>query len=101
MPAARDLQLHHLLALRDQYRSEADVMARTLGDLREEVERCQRQRMLAQLWGEPVDPLHRRELTEVQDEHDRVAMELAHIRLAVLGVQDEIATAGPGERLSA
>ena len=91
MSTSPDPNRQHLIELEAQYRAEELAMTRLLSAVREELEFCQRERRRALLWGNATSAENDRECTELEAEYDRLAMEVAHVRLAVLGVRDEIA----------
>lgn len=66
-------------------------MSRLLTRVREELEYCQRERRRSLLWGPELDVENDRECARLETEYDQLAMEVAHVRLAVLGLRDEIA----------
>ncbi len=83
-------RLHQLL---QRFRTEERSLQAVLADLQAELEHCLGETAFLRC----IDP-HRSEVLvrrciELQAECDQLAIELAHVRLAILGVGEELATA--------
>lgn len=91
MSTSPDQTRQHLAELEAQYCAEELAMTRLLTSVREELEYCLRERRRSLLWGAELDAENDQECTRLETEYDQLAMEVAHVRLAVLGVRDEIA----------
>jgi hypothetical protein len=98
-----DLDPHgrRLRELLHRFRAEEAGLRHALDQLEAALEECHRQASRARLV-DPDAPLQLDHCRQLQTEHDDLAIELVHVRLAVAGAAEELAeyeTARRGERM--
>lgn len=79
-----------LRLLLQRYRTEARSLATTLAELQSELEHWQRETAIRQLAGHGDAELTKLRCQALQAECDDVGIELAHVRLAIDGITDEL-----------
>ena len=101
MATASDFEtdLVRLLELREHHYAEQRTLDDALRGLRQRLDACHRERSLSQLAGHAPAEREQRHCDDLEAEFDRVAMELAHVRLAARNVGEEIAAFGRERRL--
>lgn len=85
-----------LVALLRRWRTEEQVLRQVLHELQCELERWHRDTSHLQLDGTATPTRHLRQCAELQLECDALATELVHVRMAVLGLAEELELAGDG-----
>lgn len=82
-----------LAALLRRWRIEERVLREVLRELQDELERWHRETSRLRLGDAEAPARHLQQCTELQLECDALATELVHVRMAVLGLEEELALA--------
>ncbi len=80
-----------LFRLLQSFRAQRFQLTAELGALGRDLECAELECARDAVHGTPIQPSRRQEIELLQAEHDRVAIELAHVRMAILGAGEELA----------
>ena len=92
--------LQRLRLLLQRWRVEEQVLAVLLAELQVDRDATQREMSWRRLIGVTPEPRLQQRGLQLQEEHDAIAIELAHVRMAIAGAATELARIDPTRLLA-